>query len=267
MRNTNPTEPGSSPHTRGARAHETRRGFSGGIIPAYAGSTPSGSQPPDPPRDHPRIRGEHAQRLATAGSTPGSSPHTRGARPSRPPTSRSVRIIPAYAGSTGSAPTTSPGRPDHPRIRGEHVFSMRIEVRLRGSSPHTRGAPPWRGSGPFGIRIIPAYAGSTNTWRTTPPSTPDHPRIRGEHALEGFFATSATGSSPHTRGARKFLALASHACRIIPAYAGSTCRWSARSSRVPDHPRIRGEHSVCAERAAFPRGSSPHTRGAQSFQY
>ena len=135
--------------------------------------------------------------------TSGSSPHTRGAR------------FPAR-----KAPEP---RWDHPRIRGEHGPDGRAEPRgegiipayagstvsdcsmrnvTRGSSPHTRGAPS-----PVGA----------------PVSRPeDHPRIRGEHdgltraivvpvgiipAYAGSTyrlvspPSSASGSSPHTRGA------------------------------------------------------------------
>ena len=155
---------GSSPHTRGAPRrtacrtrcqwdHPRIRGehvavwrdleVPLGIIPAYAGSTPtppSGLQPV--PLDHPRIRGEHAR-----------APEPRGEH---------LGIIPAYAGSTidvitkmavsrGSSPHTrgapsscgskpSPFR-DHPRIRGESTRIFRTKrAPPSGSSPHTRGA-------------------------------------------------------------------------------------------------------------------------------
>ena len=53
-------ESGSSPHTRGA-PHERRPfAFDNGIIPAYAGSTYRLWIPVVGVRDHPRIRGEHA---------------------------------------------------------------------------------------------------------------------------------------------------------------------------------------------------------------
>ena len=154
-----------------------------GIIPAYAGSTADyfvdncadyGSSPHTRGApalrlnqtacigDHPRIRGEHV--------------------PARHPLGCLRGIIPAYAGSTqGTSARRQP---------------------LVGSSPHTRGAP-------------------ASTCRTTT-SRRDHPRIRGEHRPErdggaghpgiipayagstfSVFAIqkSASGSSPHTRGA------------------------------------------------------------------
>ena len=140
-----------------------RRTARHGIIPAYAGSTPSSNAPRrtntgSSPHtrgarcttwhrrrtggDHPRIRGEHSFYGHHAGAPSG--------------------IIPAYAGSTrvvknesgeplGSSPHTrgapirpnprGSGRWDHPRIRGEHLTALRSTRWL--------------------TRIIPAYAGST----------------------------------------------------------------------------------------------------------
>ena len=91
---------GSSPHTRGAPLYYVCNMCSYGIIPAYAGSTL-----PNPPhyrdgQDHPRIRGEHSSRAAGSPSTPGSSPHTRGAQAMCGILKLVPGIIPAYAGST-----------------------------------------------------------------------------------------------------------------------------------------------------------------------
>ena len=70
-------------------------------------------------------------------------------------------IIPAYAGSTSTAQPTVPASKDHPRIRGEHGDGELAALREIGSSPHTRGARPGIPSHREGVRIIPAYAGST----------------------------------------------------------------------------------------------------------
>ena len=91
---------GSSPHTRGAPDRGEARQSGDGIIPAYAGSTASSSPPCPPPSDHPRIRGEHTRVPETETRSPGSSPHTRGARADEPRHRRRIGIIPAYAGST-----------------------------------------------------------------------------------------------------------------------------------------------------------------------
>ena len=215
-------------------------------------------------RDHPRIRGEHARnghdRVDEAGIIPayagntsllhfvhhassGSSPHTRG-----------TRDMFSFVHSRTE---------DHPRIRGEHAALSVMDtptVRIipayagnthvlfksrcfnQGSSPHTRGT-----------RFIGAYNGDAKR---------DHPRIRGEHRGDVQVAShghgiipayagntgrrpKATakmmGSSPHTRGTRRF----------IP-------RWNTMRR---DHPRIRGEHSVRAFRPPRSRGIIPAYAG------
>ena len=73
----------------------------------------------------------------------------------------------------------------------------------------------------------------------------------------------ASGSSPHTRGARGGGCRRRDQGRIIPAYAGCTRTKTSGTSRSSDHPRIRGVHYQPSNRRLFRRGSSPHTRGAQ----
>ena len=172
---------GSSPHTRGAPELPDRIAHRAGIIPAYAGSTPAGRFSSRRGRDHPRIRGEHLERLLDPGCFGGSSPHTRGAQKLRDTVSGPRGIIPAYAGSTLTERTLRPCLRDHPRIRGEHISGAGAVIGAVGSSPHTRGARGDSRRQVVGGGIIPAYAGSTAPPRSAAPRCPDHPRIRGEH--------------------------------------------------------------------------------------
>ena len=197
-------QPGSSPHTRGARRGPSSRFHRVGIIPAYAGSTPRVS-------------------LINFDSE-GSSPHTRGARADERGRLVVLGIIPAYAGSTSPRCSIRRLSGDHPRIRGEHADHELAEGVHEGSSPHTRGAPP--------MSCRPRK------------SRRDHPRIRGEHLLTTPSSPWNAGSSPHTRGALHDRVGGQAWSRIIPAYAGSTRQFSGRFARRPDHPRIRGEHEV-----------------------
>ena len=176
---------------------------------------------------------------------PGSSPHTRGARGRPGRATRSGRIIPAYAGSTSTAAAIAFQTADHPRIRGEHQQTAHPSLRGQGSSPHTRGAPTSKSSNASPGRIIPAYAGSTRR------------RMRPW--------TSRGGSSPHTRGAHHDGNVVQRGDGIIPAYAGSTGLCNLGPGAEPDHPRIRGEHSVRAANFPYTVGSSPHTRGARLY--
>ena len=161
--------------------------------------------------------------------------------------------MPAPAGVHGA---------DHPRIRGEHPRPRRTQPPRRGSSPHTRGAPRARpDAGPCG-RIIPAYAGSTAAVEAVSVRDPDHPRIRGEHAVFVGGLSMGVGSSPHTRGAPRTRRRSREPPGIIPAYAGSTTSATSPRSSAPDHPRIRGEHGLGGGGGLLDLGSSPHTRGA-----
>ena len=238
---------GSSPHTRGARGFLLSGADRERIIPAYAGSTVWASLPMERAADHPRIRGEHFAASLAVESTEG--------------------IIPAYAGSTRGRPSPAPTRPDHPRIRGEHSATLYEVSVVAGSSPHTRGAPARHDHRRPTERIIPAYAGSTRLTRSEYARLRDHPRIRGEHAGAIGFGATAAGSSPHTRGARHGDRRNPCRPRIIPAYAGSTVDWTTVTSRVADHPRIRGEHHLRQDGQLLGAGSSPHTRGAPHAEH
>ena len=112
------------------------------------------------------------------------------------------RIIPAYAGSTGSLTAYRGRRRDHPRIRGEHEIYRDLVLEVQ--------------------RIIPAYAGSTRIFFEAYLGDWDHPRIRGEHVTSWGGPESGCGSSPHTRGAPAVFLDRAHSRGIIPAYAGST---------------------------------------------
>ena len=234
---------GSSPHTRGALPVAGVWICGVRIIPAYAGSTVGRRWRRRWRPDHPRIRGEHVADCAFAVALAGSSPHTRGALGRGPASSCLPRIIPAYAGSTGSGSVEPPSAADHPRIRGEHG---RVLGNLRP-----------------GYRIIPAYAGSTGRRRQRGRSYRDHPRIRGEHSLVPTDGILKPGSSPHTRGALANASGRADGAGIIPAYAGSTAGAGRPRAWSRDHPRIRGEHPPGGWRCPQTTGSSPHTRGAR----
>ena len=236
--------PGSSPHTRGARRRVRRLGAGRGIIPAYAGSTSSGSHFPFAVGDHPRIRGEHKTCSEYSIIVSGSSPHTRGAHLRQHGTGIDTGIIPAYAESTPTQKAHCPWQGDHPRIRGEHPDEPRPDADRLGSSPHTRGARAQ------GIALLLSIG--------------DHPRIRGEHSPSLVHISPIPGSSPHTRGALRRPQSRPRSRRIIPAYAGSTRTASRAGWTSSDHPRIRGEHGGIGSPVKASIGSSPHTRGAPS---
>ena len=155
-------QPGSSPRMRGAPTRE-RVGVGGsGIIPAYAGSTRCPGTWPRRSGDHPRVCGEHVSQQTGIGFNSGSSPRMRGAHEIVGEVGVRRRIIPAYAGSTVGRRNSRADEEDHPRVCGEHRVEMAARMRGPGSSPRMRGAHARRPRRRGGLRIIPAYAGSTD---------------------------------------------------------------------------------------------------------
>ena len=134
---------GSSPRMRGTLRTVSHDGCFGGIIPAYAGNTFSGSVHTVTPEDHPRVCGEHAEKLEATAGTTGSSPRMRGTPVVMTLRSPIAWIIPAYAGNTDC-------------VKPSGMFYT-----ASGSSPRMRGTPTPQPPHRPTLRIIPAYAGNT----------------------------------------------------------------------------------------------------------
>ena len=84
----------------------------------------------------------------------------------------------------------------------------------------------------------------------------------GEHAGRGFGRWGAAGSSPLVRGAPQHARRQGDSRGIIPACAGSTVGITRMPARLPDHPRLCGEHFERSRGPARGSGSSPLVRGA-----
>ena len=88
---------------------------------------------------------------------------------------------------------------------GEHQLVIVPYTKAKGSSPHVRGAQAREVEAARLEGIIPACAGSTRSVSSTSNRTRDHPRMCGEHSLDATVRVEAEGSSPHVRGALRFL--------------------------------------------------------------
>ena len=176
----------------------------------------------------------------------GSSPHVRGALLRFVLLVFRVGIIPACAGSTGlQKPSFAFGR-DHPRMCGEHGAPELLATGYQGSSPHVRGALVPGRHVRVHVGIIPACAGSTPPTPLTRSYCRDHPRMCGEHCTRVSMPVRYVGSSPHVRGALPLAHQLPVHVGIIPACAGSTSRTGRSTKSARDHPRMCGEHNVCA---------------------
>ena len=252
---------GSSPLTRGKRAHCLRLALQPGLIPAHAGKTSDPFKMASAARAHPRSRGENRGRSVRSPLLRGSSPLTRGKPGGLITPTPARRLIPAHAGKTPCRQRCSFQIPAHPRSRGENPPVGRHPGVLEGSSPLTRGKLSDVADVRATERLIPAHAGKTVPDRVIGSGDRAHPRSRGENKPSGALANIAYGSSPLTRGKLTVEVLVAQAVRLIPAHAGKT-RTSAPARPSPSaHPRSRGENCARWRTRTRQRGSSPLTRG------
>ena len=235
------------------------------FIPARAGNTRASAARCRWRSVHPRSRGEHSAVRPARLSCIGSSPLARGTRCSTKRWEGAARFIPARAGNTISRSSAASPAPVHPRSRGEHTSHQSAASTTTGSSPLARGTPV-RDTYHVGLaRFIPARAGNTQR-RGRPRDPPSvHPRSRGEHARLIVSTVRTPGSSPLARGTPRRGQAGPLPPRFIPARAGNTRPGGARWSRVPVHPRSRGEHWKNAIRNVLRGGSSPLARGTPTL--
>ena len=213
---------GSSPRVRGTPERGVYICSCVGIIPACAGNTSTNSASVSPPRDHPRVCGEHADRAGRGDVMSGSSPRVRGTPRLDGQAGSRLGIIPACAGNTTCRAAVSPCGWDHPRVCGEHPLSIASRTAVLGSSPRVRGTRYRHIVEVVKDGIIPACAGNTRLTSRVTLSSWDHPRVCGEHFLKLCGTLALTGSSPHVRGTRRKSRLHRGRFGIIPACAGNT---------------------------------------------
>ena len=253
--------PGSSPLTRGKHFGDGHFAAIARLIPAHAGKTSAAHPARGSGSAHPRSRGENKRRVERVIVGIGSSPLTRGKLHHAHDDVVAVRLIPAHAGKTASHHGCGLLAPAHPRSRGENPSFSAIESAVFGSSPLTRGKRDRHPHPRRAVRLIPAHAGKTPSWRPPRLSPPAHPRSRGENAKNALKRPLTLGSSPLTRGKPLGGGVRARSHRLIPAHAGKTPRRSRARRRSWAHPRSRGENEYFAASFDTQIGSSPLTRG------
>ena len=197
---------------------------------------------PDPPLDHPRVRGEQWRNIQRELAEEGSPLRARGAVPRPLRSRRRPGITPACAGSRRSAHRPGPAAPDHPRVRGEQGGRGSLLPDMGGITPACAGSRPTEPGGGAGLR--------------------DHPRMRGEQDDYIEPATLTGGSPPHARGAARERHEDQRKDGITPACAGSRESVTSTTPTTGDHPRMRGEQLVPPPMSRSLAGSPPHARGA-----
>ena len=132
----------------------------------------------------------------------GSSPRGRGKPTVVAEGEDGHRLIPAWAGKTGTThePHCTPRA--HPRVGGENVVNGDDLETHGGSSPRGRGKRRRRHARAVTCGLIPAWAGKTRKHHAPRRAHRAHPRVGGENLLR---IASDRGAS-----------------RLIPAWAGKT---------------------------------------------
>ena len=170
------------------------------IIPARAGQTPPNSPFRRFHPDHPRACGANGMVAVANRQIRGSSPRVRGKSAS-----------------------------DHPRACGANLRTGCGAAAVRGSSPRVRGKRGRRLRRRPDRRIIPARAGQTAAGARGRAGWPDHPRACGANKTISKNEGITDGSSPRVRGKHRRRTFACPLLRIIPARAGQTVRFYAKT--------------------------------------
>ncbi len=255
---------GPPPHARGPRCRRHRQPDHAGTTPACAGTTEARTTRSGPPRDHPRMRGDHVAAPVLVLQSVGPPPHARGPHPWSGPGWAPAGTTPACAGTTHWGPGTRPWPGDHPRMRGDHSMRMFLHRRDEGPPPHARGPPSAARHESVNPGTTPACAGTTPRVRTWEVAGRDHPRMRGDHRGSGPHRIRRAGPPPHARGPRRVRVVEVGRPGTTPACAGTTVHHNDHANIKRDHPRMRGDHTAPDWSSRTRGGPPPHARGPQA---
>ena len=170
-------------------------------------------------------------------------------------------LIPACAGKTPPAASSTHARTAHPRACGENFQSSDFSSSFSSSSPRVRGKPARRVELDCLARLIPACAGKTRSASRSPPTWRAHPRACGENASVADWATLPAGSSPRVRGKHSPRHGRVIGAGLIPACAGKTRSCAPSTTPRTAHPRVCGENLDRLQVRRLHLGSSPRVRG------
>ena len=171
---------GSPPHVRGKGCIFALHCFKGGITPACAGKSCSGSGCSRFPRDHPRMCGEKYPKIVGKLCKWGSPPHVRGKWLRQAFLVPDDRITPACAGKSFHQSSSCCFPRDHPRVCGEKSPAAKPVSVIVGSPPHVRGKAGTDRQLHEKPGITPACAGKRFKADYLIRSERDHPRMCGE---------------------------------------------------------------------------------------
>ena len=156
---------GSSPRGRGKLHLQIRVEQGERLIPAWAGKTAARGQSKPAYGAHPRVGGENCGASLGSGALLGSSPRGRGKPERTTNATKAAGLIPAWAGKTAPHVEHRGRSWAHPRVGGENTGPRFRHARIRGSSPRGRGKRQVLERRRQARRLIPAWAGKTQSGR------------------------------------------------------------------------------------------------------
>ncbi len=172
---------GSSPRMWGTQSHPVHVARFDRFIPTHVGNTEWGESNFINPPVHPHACGEHYPPIKVIFRFNGSSPRMWGTLPPLEPARDLTRFIPTHVGNTAVGCLAKRCAPVHPHACGEHLYSARVMLQCRGSSPRMWGTL-FSDFGDFvPRRFIPTHVGNTTPCRTIHIQPPVHPHACGEH--------------------------------------------------------------------------------------
>ena len=211
---------GPSPRGRGNLAEKLELADVKGTIPAWAGQPRSGSRPPRPPSDHPRVGGATGSWRAMAAAERGPSPRGRGNPRGEHHGRRRLWTIPAWAGQPLDENPHMTVDEDHPRVGGATPRVPSRQISACGPSPRGRGNHEVIGNASQLVGTIPAWAGQPGVRGGDSHARADHPRVGGATVVELTDDFITVGPSPRGRGNRQLPLPRRARHRTIPAWAG-----------------------------------------------
>ena len=149
-------------------------------------------------------------------------------------------------------------------MRGDHAGLESEPAEQTGTPPRARGSLDLPGLGRRVGRNTPACAGITVTWPSTTAASQEHPRVRGDHFAAEEPLCHECGTPPRARGSLHRGSRARGVQRNTPACAGITPSTGGDSSEPPEHPRVRGDHSLLGSAEEAKSGTPPRARGSPS---
>ena len=152
---------------------------------------------------------------------------------------------------------------EHPHVRGENSVGSVSGSCADGTSPRAWGKQALGAAEADKARNIPTCVGKTNSARRVRESVAEHPHVRGENYCACLKRSDVYGTSPRAWGKRETWNLRLRAERNIPTCVGKTPVHPAASSRLTEHPHVRGENQPIRTPRRRRCGTSPRAWGKQ----